>query len=405
MEKDTKAKMDRAFLMNVWRSCSQLADIKASIGIFLRKKDSDEKDIRLIESDLSSVSRSNNRDIVKNLKSLITIHQTELNQYISSFEKEISSKIVEYLFGLEHFKVDGILPSHYCDPVRWAFIALTVYGGRLHVRYLKLPKSWIPLGFLAGVLEELVVIMRTASQLGISDNHLITLDQLIGGLKKSYADDPINEDRFLFMTKLLSLPTDQIVALLKSAIDSQGKARRISMYTDPTDQTVYYYSIQGLLGHVKFDPRVVKDLTPDNTPPFAVHFTKKEVALKIWNKEETVAKRNRDGALVVGAICRFDRHIHALTNIEFVDGHYRIVTVDKDIRDRMTHGIKDTDVRPKYESGLVIDLKKLVEDHKDQKGIIQINEIGTLLVQIDIPHEYILACLNTDEDIAHFWSA
>jgi hypothetical protein len=264
-----------------------------------------------------------------------------------------------------------------------------------------LPKSWLLLGFLAGVLEELVVIMRTASQMGISPNHLITLDELVKGLKISYADDPINECRFLFMTKLLSQSTERITTLLKSAIDSQGKARRISMYTDPNG-TIYYYSIQGLLGHVKFDPRVVKDLTMENTPPYAVHFTKKEVAVKIWNQEETTGKRNRDEPLTIGAICRFDRPIHALTNIEYIDGHYRIVTVDKDIKDRMTHGIKDTNVRPKYESGLVIDLKRFVADHPDP-GNIQINEIGTLLVQIDIPHEYLLACLDTDEDLVHFW--
>jgi hypothetical protein len=372
-------------------------DIRNSIRSFIIKKINDEKAVESIKGDLERVKQD--RQMSKHVKTLLNIHQSELNKYILAFENEISDKIVDFLFRLETFKVNGELPKQYHSFIKSSYLALASYGGRFRGRYLKLPKSWIPLGYLAGVLEDLVVIMRTAKQTGISPNHLISLDQLITGLRASYESDSNNEARFLFMTKLLTQSIENITVFLKNAIDSQGKARRISMFTE--NGTFYYYSIQGLLGGVKFDSRVVKELTPDNSPLYALHFTRKELVSKIWNSEETTGKRARDKPLVNGAICKFDRPIHALTNIEYADGYYRIVTTDKDIRDRMSHGIKENNVRPKYEAGLVIDLKRFVTNYP---GNCQINEIGTLLVHIDIPHEYILGCVATDEELEHFWN-
>jgi len=80
--------------------------------------------------------------------------------------------------------------------------------------------------------------------------------------------------------------------------------------------------------------------------------------------------------LPVGNICLFQRTIHALTNIDFNKNMFHIVSSDKDIRSRMTHGIKETNVRPKYESGLVIDVKRLIG--MVPAGMVQMNDIGTL---------------------------
>ncbi|QKF94473.1 hypothetical protein QKU48_gp1015 [Fadolivirus algeromassiliense] len=375
-----------------------LVEIVDLLSAFTNKQNEDTVRIAGFEKQLNE---STDRQASRNLRGVVTVARTELNKYILDTQNDISNRIINFLFGLEQFKDHGLLPINYHDDIKWCYVTLSDLG-RLTARYVKLPKSWIPLGYLAGVLEDLVVIMRTAKQLSISPNHLITLDELVNGFD-AYTKTETEGPRFPFLTKLFTLSRDRIIILLKSAIDAQGKARRIAIYNDLDDGQTYYYAIQGLLGGVKFDSRVVQTLTPDSTPPFAVHFTNKEVALNIWNQTETTAKRNRPSGipLVVGAICKFDRPIHALTNIEFVDGYYRIVTIDKDIKDRMTHGIKDVNVRPKYESGLVIDLKKLVANM--EHGKVQMNELGTLLVHDDIPHEYLLACLHTDEDLNHFW--
>ena len=71
------------------------------------------------------------------------------------------------------------------------------------------------------------------------------------------------------------------------------------------------------------------------------------------------------------------------------------------IRDRMVHGIKGTVERPKYQAGLVIDLEKLSKTLPN--GMIQINEIGTLLVYDDIPFECLIDCLHEDRQLQIFW--
>lgn len=373
-----------------------MENIKTQLALFTKNTNNLKTNIETLATNLE---QSTARDVSKKIRGDLTTAQTNLNQYIFDTSNNIRDLIIDYLFSIEPMKVNGVLPDSMYDDVKWCYSTLSDLG-RLCSRYVKLPKSWVPLGFLAGVLEDLVVVMRTASQLKISSNHLITLDELTTNIGNCIKTED-GEIRFPFLGKLLTQDQAMIISLLKSAIDSQGKARRIAIYQE--NQTTYYYAIQGLLGGVKFDSRVVKTLTPESCPPFAVHFTTSDVASNIWNQAETTAKRKRPNGqpLVTGAICKFDRPIHALTNIEFVDDHYRIVSTDKDVKDRMTHGIKDTNVRPKYESGLVIDLKKLTKDLPE--GMVQMNELGTLLVHCDIPHDYLLRLLNTDVDLKHFW--
>jgi hypothetical protein len=152
---------------------------------------------------------------------------------------------------------------------------------------------------------------------------------------------------------------------------------------------------------MEYDPRVVKTLDCINCPKYAVHFTKSDIAKKIWNNERTSSVKG-ERELPVGTICRFQRSIHALTNIDFNGMFYHIISSDKDIRSRMTHGIKETNQRPKYESGLVIDVQKLIEILPS--GMVQMNEIGTLLVHQDIPNSCIIHLIYTDDDVENFWN-
>lgn len=358
-----------------------------------------ENDIVMTEEKIKQINKDD-RSLLKKMRGDLLTMQTYLNNFVSDFGIKFATNCVKYMYDLESHKVDGILNDTLCIKIKQLFI-LVANKHRMSARYLKLPKSWLCLGFLGGVLEDLVVVMRTASQLKISSNHLITLDELIAGYKTSDVDH-----RFLFLAKLFSLPQEKISELLLTAINSQGKAKRISFYNDGI--ITYYYAIQGLLGGVKFDDRVVKTLTCDDSfNDYAVHFTKIDIALNIWNNLPTNGSsriRKNGLPIVVGAICKFDRPIHALTNIKYYEetNKCHIISSDKDIRDRMTHGIKDVDVRPKYEAGLVFNVRKLVNDFP---GSVQINEIGTLLVHVDILHEYVVKCIHSDEDVEYFWSS
>jgi hypothetical protein len=373
----------------------QISEIKTKQYLY---NDIQNKTIDNIKSNLICYDLS--REEIKKLKTQKNLLLTQLNEYNILIDLEITNIIVLYLFNLESFKSNGLLPLYMYDDIKKLYNILAE-SGRFNARYIKLPKSWILLGSFAGILEDLVVVMRTASQLKISSNHLITLNNLISGFSKFITDD--TNLRFVFLSNLLQKPIDIVENVLNNAISSQGIAKRISSYTD-SDGTIYYYAIQGLIGGVLFDSRVVKTLTLDKPfPPYAVHFTKKNIALSIWQKNPTTSTKKRSNGLeiIIGAINKFDRPIHALTNIEFDGSNYHIVSTDKDIKDRMTHGIKDTIVRPKYEAGLVINVTKLISIMP--YGYVQINEIGTLLVHDDIIHDCLLDCIINDTDIEKFW--
>jgi hypothetical protein len=72
----------------------------------------------------------------------------------------------------------------------------------------------------------------------------------------------------------------------------------------------------------------------------------------------------------------------------------------------MTHGISDTLSRPKYQSGLVFDVKALVKhfESNGQFNHVLINEIGTLLVLDDIPEHCIIHLVAGPAALDEFWS-
>jgi hypothetical protein len=246
-----------------------------------------------------------------------------------------------------------------------------------------------------------VVVMRTPTQIGISNTHMVSLTDLIKGF-----NDYSQKERFIFLNRVFSKSVDEISSLLKCAVRSQGASKRIGIYV-PSAQVEYYYAIQGVYGDIEYDERVVRNITTtidDVSPRYAIHFTKLPIALAIINKTETKSHRPRKNgkSLTPGSICRFDRAIHAITNIEKTDTSFVIAKSLKDIRDRMTHGISDEAIRQKYEAGLIFDIQKLAFFYKGHRNIL-INELGTLLVLDDIPADCIICCIHTDEDLNTFW--
>lgn len=358
-----------------------------------------ENTIKILVDQIKTLSHSNYRKDIKNIKKQINILSTDLNKYIINHQQSLGNKIIDLLFELEKEKIDGNLPISYYKDILYLYNILSSKCSRNHARYVKMPKDWILLGFMSGFLEDLVVVMRTLTQTSISKTQLVTLTDLVNNYEIYYIST--NSDRFPFITKLFKENIQIIRDYIVKAINSQSKSKRIGLYTD-VDNNEYYYSIQGLLGNMKYDLRVVKTINSDNYPKYAVHFTKSEIAKKIWNNEKTNSI-NTERELPIGMICKFKRSIHALTNINFNGTYYHIISYDKDIRNRMTHGIKETNYRQKYESGLVIDVEKLI--HILPLGMIQMNEIGTLLVHQDIPHSCIINIIDTENDVENFWNS
>ena len=327
--------------------------------------------------------------------------QTLVNKMMRDKDEKIATMVYSRLRTIEKYKQAGFLPPSFAAEAKELYLILFKFGGRMSVRYVKMPKEWSALGLTAGVLEDLVVVLRTPQQIGLGNKHMFTEQELVHGFKKFMSEEE-GHPRFMFLSNLMNSANAE--DLLKVAVRTQGKSNRIGVHEE--NYITYYYAIQGIMGDIDFDDRVTRVLSVGGSkiPPYAVHFTKANLAKAIWNKEETSSTRLRpDGKPILpGHICRFDRPVHALTNITLTNGKYHIVNADKDLRTRMAHGIKEDTERPKYQAGLVIDVNKLLNILP--AGSVRMNEIGTLLVSSDIPHDCLLYCIENEKDVEFFWT-
>jgi hypothetical protein len=397
----------------------------------------------------ANLSKLQLKNTLSTMRSDLFKARTALNIRIAHTENILTDRIINRLFSFEKLKVIypkneaksiidpdihalGIpcLPDHCCEYIRQLYLHLSKLN-RFSARYVKIPRAWMKINVFAGILEDLVVILRTPDQIGLESKHMFSLDELIDGFNK-FIQTEINEGkghRFKFMARIFKLPRDELSKMLTDAVFAQGKSKRIGKYED------YYYAIQGLV-KIDFDNRVITYINPinyswytyimnmlgrfcktnipsigvmlsvdeRNYPLYAIHFTKLQLAQDIYNKIPTVGSRPRSNGkpLIPGSICKFDRPIHAITSIERnADNTFVIAQSLKDIRDRMTHGISEDNVRLKYEAGLIFDVRKLVNIL--QPNQVMINEIGTLLVLDDIPHSCIIDCVYLKDDLDKFW--
>lgn len=314
--------------------------------------------------------------------------KTDLNK-LKSNTSELEFAIINELFDSKH--------THDLDQILKMYQALSTLG-RFNSRYRKLPISWISLEWRAGFLEDFVVIMRNPSQIGLGNKQLFTISEIIKGIQ-TYLNNN-DQHRFIFVLELFNrfkgLDLEQ--EIIKS-IKCQGSSRRIGCLSQDKD---YYYAIQGLYGQITYDPRVTQVLTVDAAPNYGIHFTKKDIAKAIWNKHATCNNRANGQQIPVGNIVRFDRYIHALSCVTKNDkGQFQIEKDYAEIRNRMVHGISDQK-RPKYDAGLVFDVKQLISQLP--MGSVIINELGTLLISCNIPHNVLLAHLYTEDQLNLFWS-
>jgi hypothetical protein len=333
---------------------------------------------------------------IKVFKGFALDNKTQYNKLTTESE----SSYIKYYLYLIKMSINTIPITNitYCDYMKSLYVRLSGIS-RITSRYFKLPVDWMSIGYYAGLLEDMVVVMRTIVQLKISDTHMILLSNFIKNYRKFFSENLPNASRFIFMLDLFSSNDDQyIMDMLIHAISLQGYSQRIGIYDDSTGK--FIYAIQGIFS-CSYDPRVVKYLTPDNTIPYAIHFTKREIANAIWNKSTTISTKT-NSEIPTGEICRFNRVIHAITDIINTSNGFMIGNSLKNLKSRMSHGIRPSDDgRMKYESGLVIDVKRLVSILPEKS--VMINQIGTLLVDRNIPHECLIDCIDTDEKLDFFW--
>jgi hypothetical protein len=344
--------------------------------------------------DLCAISDEKTK--LKNYRGLVISAKTQYNKIL----QESENNYIQYYLSLIKMFNDRIPLSdpNLCNYMKSLFISFSSVG-RITSRYLKLPDDWMQIGYFGGLLEDLVVVMRTITQLKISSGQLISINEFIANFRNLIKNDQQNAFRFTFLVDLFTIDNNiKIGEFLLKAISLQGLSTRIGVYND--DINLYIYAIQGIFS-CSYDNRVVKYLTPENTIPYAIHFTKIEIANAIWNNIPTTSTKN-SSEIQVGEICRFNRCIHAISSVIKTDMGFKIGSSLKNLRNRMSHGIKPSgDGRKKYESGLIIDVVKLVSILPPKS--VMINELGTLLVDKNIPHDCIIDCIDTDEKLDYFW--
>jgi len=340
-----------------------------------------------------------NKQVNKNLRKLIISECTSLNFNSTETYNNIAVDMCAWMFSLESMKINGQLPKKLHNMVLTGFLTLIDCG---ITRYRKLPSEWIELGATGGLLEDLVVIMRIPGKthgIGIGDKHIYSIEEVITGYRK-YLENSNDPLRFIFLLHLFNNNNDEMIkSLIFQAIKHQGESKRLSIRKNNSsvnDNTYEIYTLQGLYGAV-YDKSVTIVLSDtDDKPSIGIHFTRTDIAQNIWNQKAT------RGDIPVGHIMRFEkgRDIHALSCVYYDGEYYRINANKTSIRNRMTHGITTMN-RPKYQSGLVLDINKMVKILP--KGAVMLNEIGTLLVSVPIPHSCILACLDTELMLNKFW--
>jgi hypothetical protein len=389
-----------------------------------------------LEDDLSRIDKQSDHSAYKAGRRAMYEAKEKISIYTKTADPIIAQKVMDELWAFESEKTetDSVLSDDQAEIVRQLYLIMTKHG-RLNSRYIKLPRNWMCLGYQCGFLEDLVVVMRTLGQLKISLTHMVGLTDLVTGfltyLAREAEKDDDNPPRFSFLTNVLTnrLKGDRpaMRAFFRNAIEAQGASMRIGVWSDLSDQSDdaddYYYAIQGMYS-LEFDPRVTRSIKsvdysedyagdPDIAPPkYGIHFTVARTAIPIYRGEDTTCHRRRKNGkpILPGHICRFDRVIHAISDLSPVDPDdldqgFKIAPKLKDIRSRMTHGISDEVTRQKYEAGLIFNVQKLVA-HFEAQGLedqVLLNEINTLLIQDDIPPDCIIGLISTPEELDAFW--
>lgn len=387
---------------------SNIPDIERNFRENVTRMD---QEIEALEQKSKDVDRKN-REAIKSVRTELFTAKTNRNSYIASNDINIANLILDELYRYEQLKNDaGFVPDSHCETIRQLYLILSNHG-RINARYVKLPRGWMNLGYYCGLLEDMVVVTRTLSQVNISKHQLVSLKELIDGFRAYVEEEKrtMSGHRFTFLTDILSRPGVDIQTVFRKAIHFQGASKRIGISTE--NEIDYYYAIQGIYG-LEYDSRVTRPITVNdylngiNVPRYAIHFTKREIARSIFDASPTSSHRKRANGkeLIQGAICRFDRAIHAITNIEQTPNGFVISSKLKDIRDRMTHGISDTMSRQKYEAGLIFDISVLVNYYESMgvKDLVLLNELETLLVLDDIPHNCLVQLIETEEELNKFW--
>lgn len=105
--------------------------------------------IKFIEAkklnDVKETRNNETKKMVKSLKREIMDKQNGVNESRSKQEMTMADNIFKRIVSMESEKKEGLLPNNCVEEIKQLYLLLSRQG-RLNVRYLKLPKSWLKIG-------------------------------------------------------------------------------------------------------------------------------------------------------------------------------------------------------------------------------------------------------------------
>lgn len=364
-------------------------------------------EVELVETMIANCITSFERNKLRKKKTKLN---EDLQRYLTAMEKRISYMVCKCLHNMEKDKKDNLLDHDKLNEVGNIYILLSRWG-KFNNIYKMIPPQLLCVGINAGILEDILYILRRPRYIGLKLKHLHSEREIVDTLnsyftKKMSSDNTIELSflNYLFKTQVY----DDIVNLIRGAVTSQYVMKRIGIKQTKETGEFMYYAYNGLYDRIPYDMRVVRSINDKyfENPAhymYCVHFMTKDNALAVWEERDTMVVKSLNRRSQSGSICIVKKSIVA-TPIESISyDNYKIHEDCSDVKESLNYGLNERS-KKNYNGGLIIDIKKLYESYKDDEIAdgIQINELNIVLIHYDIPKRCIIKYI-CDEEVDELW--
>ena len=213
-------------------------------------------------------------------------YQESLKTYISNMELFLSNKIFDRLMIFDNQKINGLIQKEFLIETKQLYSLLSRWG---FIRYKDIPDDWYPMGLYAGVIIELLSILRNPKEINLKNKQIQSINVIISSL---------NDYKYPFLTNIFH-KTEEIERILKIALKLQHKTNLIGYFEDP-NKGLCCYSYQHLVFDVPYSKKINKILENKENkenkeyPLYAIYFNDISIINKIWeSRNDSILSLNK----------------------------------------------------------------------------------------------------------------
>ena len=381
-------------------ACISLDGLKSIETSVIKKIYEKNSEIEFIETKKYECKTDAEKQILENKKNLIN---DELTAYVISMEKRISYTACTCLQNMEKLKINGVIGQEHLERVGNVYMLISRWG-KFNLMYKRIPPQSLCTGIYAGILEDLLYVLRHPTNIGLKAKHIQAESEIVDMLNVFFTKDKESNHpiRLSFLNYLFKTQTyNENLQMINSAVNSQFLVNKIGLKQIKDTNEIVYFAHSGLYDRIPYDARLVttinnKYLSDDQSIKYAIHFMRKEFASMVWNTEETLVMKSLHRKSSLGSICVVEKSIIA-TPMSKIDKNFKIHTTCKKMKKKINHGL-DQKSTVNYTGGLIIDLKELCDEFSSQyPNGIQLNGSGLILIHYDVPESCIVGYLEGEE--------